>query len=49
MDEFNAVSDVPNTNGKYCCGSFCCSDFALPTILFITAECCNDVLEIDKV
>lgn len=32
MDEFNALSVVPNTNGKYCCGSFCCSDFALPTI-----------------
>lgn len=39
MDEFNADSDVPNTNGKYCCGSFCCSDFALPTILFLTAQC----------
>lgn len=30
LDEFNAVSLAPNTNGNEC---FCCSDFALPTIL----------------
>lgn len=49
MDEFNAVSVVPNTNGKNWCGSFCCSDLALPTIIiYYSPMLQEDVLERER-